>query len=186
MKNKVIDEHRDKANAYARDYYKKHRAERIASSIKSQKKKKAKDKETARINKRAEEALDKLFVKQYISSFDNFFVQLHVGPFKTFIQAQPGANPEATKFDITGKNGLTIITPDMVGVLIWLPEWFPTPEHIGLLFHELTHAAIRRYEQDGIGKKGDVQAMNEFIAYSIDEFGRYFLEELNAEFGKKD
>ena len=154
----------DPRNVYAREYYKRHRAERIASTKKYQAKTKA---EAAAV-----------FTRYYASPFDNFFVQLSVGPAKAFMKEQPGV-----KFNPSDKGGATITTPDIHGVLVWFPEWKPTAEHIAALFHEMTHAAFYRFEKNGI-LLDDQRAKSEFVAYSVEEFGRHFLEVLNGEFCK--
>lgn len=153
----------DPRNVYARAYYKAHRAERIEAVKKSRAKKKA---ETQGV-----------FTRYYQSPFDNFFVQLSVGPAKAFMKEQPGV-----KFNPSEKGGATITAPDIHGVLVWFPEWLPTAEHVGALFHEMTHAAFYRFQKNGI-LLDDQNAKSEFVAYSVEEFGRHFLEVLNAEFG---
>ena len=122
---------------------------------------------------------------QYASQFDNFLVDLCIGPAEEINRRLFGGDPV-----FTYKQGATIaadvVTAETFGCMVWLEKFDGSPEATATLFHELVHASMVRYANSGVFsrrlnrkdcRKGPV-AIDELLATSVSELGSAFLSQL--------
>ena len=122
---------------------------------------------------------------QYGSRFDNFLVDLCIGPAEEINKQLFGGDPV-----FTYKRGATIsadvLTAETFGCMVWIEEFDGSPAAIASLFHELVHASMVRYANGGVlrrrpnkedCKKG-LCAIDELMANSVSVLGEAFLVQL--------
>ena len=124
---------------------------------------------------------------QYCSRFDNFLVDLCIGPAEEINQQMFDGEPV-----FTYKRGATIaaevLTAETFGCMVWLERFDGSPAAIATLFHELVHASMVRYANSGVLRRNPTKrdcakgavSIDELLANSVGELGEAFLPQLNA------